>query len=86
MKFISGKSTLCKSLSESLNAALLGSPPSCLRDLRPKFDAYPELIRRAFYTLGNYIAAQEIAAASKTGPVVIDRYKHAWLACTISVA
>ena len=68
-----GKSTLCKKLSESLNASLLGTPPSCLRDLRPKFDAYPSLIRRAFYTLGNYIAAQEMAVASQSGPVVVDR-------------
>ena len=68
-----GKSTLCKKLSESLNASLLGTPPSCLRDLRPKFDAYPSLIRRAFYTLGNYISAQEMAVASQSGPVVVDR-------------
>ena len=68
-----GKSTLCKKLSESLNATLLGSPPSCLRNLRAKFDAYPSLIRRAFYILGNYIAAQEIATASQSGPVVVDR-------------
>ena len=68
-----GKSTLCKKLSESLNASLLGTPPSCLRDLRSKFDAYPSLIRRAFYTLGNYIAAQEMAVASQSGPVVVDR-------------
>ena len=71
--FLTGKSTLCKRLSDSLNASLLGTPPSCLRDLRPTFDAYPSLVRRAFYTLGNYIAAQEMASASQTGPVVVDR-------------
>ena len=68
-----GKTTLCKKLSESLDATLLRSPPGCLRDLRDKFDAYPPLIRRAFYTLGNYIAAQAIASASQSGPVVVDR-------------
>lgn len=71
---ITGKSTVCKTLSESLNATLLGTPPGCLRDLRSKFDAYPSMIRRAFYSLGNYISAQEIATASQTGPVVVDRY------------
>lgn len=70
---LAGKSTVCKSLSQLLNATLLASPPKCLHDLRPKFDAYAPLIRRAFYVLGNYILTREIVKASLTGPVVVDR-------------
>ena len=69
-----GKTTLAERLSTSLNATQIYSLPKCLESLRAKFDACPELIRRAFYVLGNYIAAQQIAVASKSGPVIVDRY------------
>ncbi|XP_043926458.1 UMP-CMP kinase 2, mitochondrial isoform X1 [Protopterus annectens] len=70
-----GKSTLCHALKDRLNAFLLKSPPSCLSQWRKTFDEEPTLIKRAFYALGNYIAACEIATLSCKAPVIIDRVK-----------
>lgn len=72
--FSTGKTTLSKNLSTSINATLLRSPPECISHLRSSFDALPPLVRRAYYSLGNYIIAQEIAEAAKSGPVVVDRW------------
>ncbi|CAG2067603.1 unnamed protein product, partial [Timema podura] len=56
----SGKTTLSKKLSSKLNAKKMSTPPSCLLTLREKFDTHPIALRRAYYALGNYIAAAEI--------------------------
>ncbi|KAM5262523.1 UMP-CMP kinase 2, mitochondrial [Ctenodactylus gundi] len=71
-----GKTTVTRSLSESLNAVLLQSPPSSLGQWRKIFDDEPNIIRRAFYSLGNYIVASEIADMSTRSPVIVDRYWH----------
>lgn len=69
-----GKTTLTYSLQKALGAVLLKSPPQCLADFRPRFDTEPPLIRRAFYALGNYITAAQIARESSHAPVIVDRY------------
>lgn len=56
-----------------MNAVLLKSPPRSLAPLRPRFDCEPPLIRRAFYALGNYITAGQIARDSSKAPVIVDR-------------
>ncbi|XP_036882418.2 UMP-CMP kinase 2, mitochondrial isoform X1 [Manis javanica] len=71
-----GKTTVTRSVAESLKAVLLKSPPACISQWREIFDDEPTIIRRAFYSLGNYIVASEIAKASTTSPVIIDRYWH----------
>nr|XP_058143907.1 UMP-CMP kinase 2, mitochondrial isoform X2 [Dasypus novemcinctus] len=71
-----GKTTVTRSVSDSLNAVLLKSPPSCLGQWRKIFDDEPTIIRRAFYSLGNYIVASEIAKESIHSPVIVDRYWH----------
>ncbi|XP_012669358.2 UMP-CMP kinase 2, mitochondrial [Otolemur garnettii] len=71
-----GKTTVTQSVSDSLKAVLLKSPPSCISQWRKIFDAEPTIIRRAFYSLGNYIVASEIAKESAKSPVIIDRYWH----------
>ncbi|XP_043926469.1 UMP-CMP kinase 2, mitochondrial isoform X2 [Protopterus annectens] len=79
-----GKSTLCHALKDRLNAFLLKSPPSCLSQWRKTFDEEPTLIKRAFYALGNYIAACEIATLSCKAPVIIDRFWHSTAAYAIA--
>nr|XP_033795203.1 UMP-CMP kinase 2, mitochondrial [Geotrypetes seraphini] len=79
-----GKTTLTQSLKESLRAVLLKSPPACISQWRKIFDNEPTLIRRAFYALGNYIVASEIAAESTKSPVVVDRYWHSTAAYAIA--
>ena len=70
---LTGKSPLCEKLSTSLKATLFHPPPECIVRVGPSFNALPHLVRRAYYSLGNYIIAQEIAEAAKSGPVVMDR-------------
>lgn len=68
-----GKTTVTQSVSDSLKAALLKSPPACISQWRKIFDDEPTIIRRAFYSLGNYIVASEIAKESTKSPVIVDR-------------
>lgn len=49
------------------------TPPHDLWDLRDAFDANATL-KTAFYSLGNYIAAMQIAKVLKKRSVVMDRY------------
>uniref|UniRef100_A0A6I8NKT4 UMP-CMP kinase 2, mitochondrial n=1 Tax=Ornithorhynchus anatinus TaxID=9258 RepID=A0A6I8NKT4_ORNAN len=79
-----GKTTVTRSVSESLNAVLLKSPPPCMDEWRKVFDKEPTIIKRAFYSLGNYIVASEIARASTQSPVIIDRYWHSTAAFAIA--
>ncbi|XP_036119326.1 UMP-CMP kinase 2, mitochondrial [Molossus molossus] len=71
-----GKTTVTQAVSDALKAVLLKSPPASISQWRKVFDDEPTIIRRAFYSLGNYIVASEIAKASVTSPVVVDRYWH----------
>ncbi|XP_053141822.1 UMP-CMP kinase 2, mitochondrial [Hemicordylus capensis] len=79
-----GKTTVTQSLKTSLNAVLLGTPPSCVSQWRKIFDEEPTLIRRAFYALSNYIVASEIAEESTKSPVIVDRYWHSTAAYAIA--
>ncbi|XP_039103220.1 UMP-CMP kinase 2, mitochondrial [Hyaena hyaena] len=71
-----GKTTVTQSVSDTLGAVLSKSPPACISQWRKIFDDEPTIIRRAFYSLGNYIAASEIAEESTKSPVILDRYWH----------
>nr|CAD7573067.1 unnamed protein product [Timema californicum] len=78
------KTTLSKKLSSKLNAKKMSTPPSCLLTLREKFDTHPIALRRAYYALGNYIAAAEIEYLCHHTPVVVDRFWHSTAAYTIA--
>ncbi|XP_067400912.1 UMP-CMP kinase 2, mitochondrial [Emydura macquarii macquarii] len=79
-----GKTTVTHSVKDSLNALLLRSPPACISQWRKTFDDEPTLIRRAFYALGNYIVASEIAKASTESPVIVDRFWHSTAAYAVA--
>ncbi|XP_078683616.1 UMP-CMP kinase 2, mitochondrial-like [Branchiostoma floridae x Branchiostoma belcheri] len=79
-----GKTTLTGRLGEMLSAPVLQSPPPPIRHLREVFDSQPELIRRAYYTLGNYILAMQVTQEAQTHPVVIDRFWHSTTAYSIA--
>lgn len=79
-----GKTTVTQAVADALQAALLKSPPACISQWRQAFDDEPAIIRRAFYSLGNYIVASEIAQASARSPVVVDRYWHSTAAYAIA--
>lgn len=71
-----GKSHTSKLVSQKLNASLRSTPPPSITSLRPKFDAHDSLLRRAYYALGNYVAADEIKQVLQKQPVVLDRFWH----------
>ncbi|XP_036904564.1 UMP-CMP kinase 2, mitochondrial isoform X1 [Sturnira hondurensis] len=79
-----GKTTVTQAASESLKAVLLRSPPACISQWRKVFDDEPTIVRRAFYSLGNYIVASEIAEESTRSPVIVDRYWHSTAAYAIA--
>jgi len=71
-----GKTTLTKYLSDSLGMKLISTPPKLpeFQQARNFFDDQPESLRRAFYCLGNYLAAQDVIDVKQ--PVVMDRFWH----------
>ncbi|XP_068920879.1 UMP-CMP kinase 2, mitochondrial [Petaurus breviceps papuanus] len=79
-----GKTTVTHKVAKALNAVFLKSPPPCVLQWRKTFDNEPTIIRRAYYSLGNYIIASEIAKASIQAPVIIDRYWHSTAAYAIA--
>ncbi|XP_071999629.1 UMP-CMP kinase 2, mitochondrial [Engystomops pustulosus] len=79
-----GKTTLTESLRSHLKAELLRSPPGSINQWRSIFDSESSLIKRAYYAVGNYIGAAEIAKASKTSPVIMDRFWHSTAAYAIA--
>lgn len=79
-----GKTTLTKNLGEKLNATVLKSPPECICHLRPVFDSKTQLVRRAFYTLGNYAFAAMIQDAAEKGVVIADRFWNSTAAYAIA--
>ncbi len=68
-----GKSTLVSYLTERLGTETVTSPPPSLREVRKHFDSQPELVRRAYYALGNYLVAQDVRELTRDKPVVMDR-------------
>ncbi|XP_035702674.1 UMP-CMP kinase 2, mitochondrial-like isoform X2 [Folsomia candida] len=71
-----GKTTLTKCLASKLNMKQISTPPKLpeFQQARPFFDNQPESLRRAYYSLGNYLAAQDVVDCK--GPVVMDRFWH----------
>lgn len=66
-----GKTFLTNKLKSSYNMVLMQTPPTQFKEFRSFFDAQPEYIRRAFYSLGNYWAAEDVLHCLH--PVVMDR-------------
>lgn len=48
------------------------TPPEIISNFREFFDNQSESVRRAFYSLGNYLAANNVLKS--TEPVIMDRY------------
>lgn len=74
-----GKTTLTKCLASKLNMKQISTPPKLpeFQQARPFFDNQPESLRRAYYSLGNYLAAQDVVDCK--GPVVMDRHVHTFI-------
>ncbi|CAG2197752.1 CMPK2 [Mytilus edulis] len=71
-----GKTTLTETLEKKLNAVRYYTPPPEVAHLRKFFDALPEIIRRAYYCIGNYIVAIQIARECQNKAVIMDRFWH----------
>ncbi|KAK3108168.1 hypothetical protein FSP39_002499 [Pinctada imbricata] len=79
-----GKTTLTETLEKKLGAARYYTPPHHIAHLRKYFDSLPELVRRAYYCLGNYIVAVEISKECRDRPVIMDRFWHSTTAYGIT--
>lgn len=79
-----GKTTITQILCEKMNGVRYFTPPGPIQHLRKYFDSLPEIIRRAYYTIGNYIVAMQISKECATRPVIMDRYWHSTTAYGIA--
>jgi UMP-CMP kinase 2 len=61
-------------LEKKLNACRYYTPPPEIQHLRKHFDDLPEIVRRAYYSVGNYIVAIAILKTCQKQPVIMDRY------------
>ena len=64
---------MVKNLSNYLNAKRMSTPPDSISAIRKDFESFPELFRRAYYALGNYVAVPDILREAKKKPVIMDR-------------
>lgn len=67
-----GKTSMTKVVAKKSKAERWLTPPESIRFLREYFDGNPTL-RTAYYSLGNYIAAFEVACILHRKPVIMDR-------------
>ncbi|CAH2004342.1 unnamed protein product [Acanthoscelides obtectus] len=79
----SGKTTVGKRFSKKINAQTWKTPPESIGHIRHLFDNHP-VLRTAYYSLGNYIAAYEVQSLLKYSPVLMDRYWHSTAAYAIA--
>lgn len=67
-----GKTSTGKRFAKKMNAQWWKTPPDSISHLRHLYDEHV-LLRTAYYSLGNYIAALEVQNIIETIPVVMDR-------------
>ncbi|XP_052797628.1 UMP-CMP kinase 2, mitochondrial-like [Mya arenaria] len=79
-----GKTTLTETIEKKMGAARYFTPPPQILQLRSHFDQYPEIVRRAYYSVGNYIVAMDIIKTCQTRPVIMDRFWHSTAAYGIA--
>nr|CAI5842258.1 unnamed protein product [Callosobruchus analis] len=79
----SGKTTVGKRFAKKIRAQTWKTPPESTGHIRHLFDKNP-VLRTAYYSLGNYIAAYEIQPLLKNAPVLLDRYWHSTAAYCIA--
>jgi len=80
----SGKSKLSEYLADKLELDLLRTPPPRIHHLKEFFDQQIEPIRRAFYSFGNYLAAQTVSRSKFDHGIVMDRYFHSTAAYALA--
>ena len=62
---------MTKSLLEFYDMIPMQTPPRVFEKIRDFFNDQSEPVKRAFYSLGNYYAAEDVLGTSK--PVIMDR-------------
>lgn len=67
-----GKTAMTRALSKEFHAVKHTTPPLSIKHLRQYFDDNL-ILRSAYYSLGNYIAALEVSNILTHSPVIMDR-------------
>uniref|UniRef100_A0A023F118 Putative thymidylate kinase/adenylate kinase n=1 Tax=Triatoma infestans TaxID=30076 RepID=A0A023F118_TRIIF len=70
----SGKTTMSSMTSKELKGVQVATPPKSIQHLRAHFDQCEPKLRRAYYSIGNYIAAMEIEVLLNEKHVIMDRF------------
>ena len=60
-------------LRERLGAPIFHNPPKDISEYRKMMMKQCEPVLRAFYSLGNYLVAEDIKRSLEESPVVLDR-------------
>ena len=68
-----GKTTLVRNLTKHLGARVFHTPPEAISEYRETTRKQCQPVCRAFYSLGNYLMAEDIKDSLVTSPVVLDR-------------
>ncbi|XP_062595615.1 UMP-CMP kinase 2, mitochondrial-like, partial [Saccostrea cucullata] len=79
-----GKTTLTETLEKKMAACRYFTPPPPIQHLRKCFDDLPEIVRRAYYSIGNYIVSIAILKTCQEKPVIMDRFWHSTAAYGIA--
>ncbi|ODN00730.1 UMP-CMP kinase 2, mitochondrial [Orchesella cincta] len=80
----SGKTRVSTALVNNLRLEVHHTPPQRIKFLKSYFDEQEEPIRRAYYSLGNYLAATDITTSQFRNGIVIDRFWPSTAAYAIS--
>ncbi|CAL8095412.1 unnamed protein product [Orchesella dallaii] len=80
----SGKTRVSTALVKRLRLDLHHTPPQRIKFLKSYFDEQEESIRRAYYSMGNYLAATDITSSQFRNGIVIDRFWPSTAAYAIS--
>jgi len=79
-----GKSRVSAHLAQKLKLDRMETPPPSIKHLKEFFDQQSEPIRRAYYSFGNYLAAEAVARSTFEHGIVMDRYFHSTAASALA--
>ena len=79
-----GKTTLVNNLTKRLGAQSFQTPPQIISKYREIIVEQCQPVCRAFYSLGNYLIAENIKDSLVESPVVLDRFWHSSAAYAIA--
>ncbi|KAJ6633819.1 UMP-CMP kinase 2, mitochondrial [Pseudolycoriella hygida] len=69
-----GKTTITDKIQQKYRMRAMQTPPAEISDFRDFFDGQSESVKRAYYSLGNYLAVNNVLKCAE--PVIMVRFWH----------